>query len=509
MPVHDMPPIQFAPARGARLAYQIWGEGSETIVAIPPLAQNIEVSWESPLIRRMYERFGTFSRYVLFDKRGTGSSDRSTKIPGIDERVSDLRAIMDHAGIDRAHLYGQSDGGPMTIMFAATHPDRVQSLILDSTGASLAPPWPEDERIVRRERQVAEWGTPDSRVVDFFAPSLAGDQEFRSWHQRYERMSATADSLRELLDLSTEMDVREVLPHLDVPTLVIHRTGDRVIPRNLAIELHENIPGAQLLEVESDDHFAYVGDIEPWLQAIEEFVTGSTQQAPPPATARTTIRIITLGRFAVTVDGVPVPTAAWGSRLARQVLKRLTAARGWPVSREELIDLLWPDESDLRRLSARLSVQLSAVRRVLGGGIIADRESVRLDLEEVSTDLEEFYRATDDRAIIAAYAGEFLPQDQYDDWTSGARDEARSRFAAAARRVAAIELEHGNHLVAAGLARRLLEADRYDSDAHHLLITSLLRAGETGEARRAHARWGAAMAEVGVDPARFDELIDS
>lgn len=509
MAVDDMPPIHFAPARGARLAYQVFGEGPETIVAIPPLAQNIEVAWEWPLIRHMHERFAQFCRYLVFDKRGTGSSDRRSKVPGIDERVSDLRAVMDHADIHRAHLYGQSEGGPMTILFAATYPDRVQSLILDSTGASLAPPWPEDERVLRRERQVAEWGTPASRMVDFFAPSLAGDQEYRSWHQRYERQSATTDSLRELLDLSAEMDVRQVLPTLEVPTLVIHRSGDRVIPRELCVELAENIPGARFLEVESNDHFAYVGDLEPWMEAIEEFVTGTVSPAPPRPPSPPAVRIVTLGRFGVEIDGEEVPTAAWGSRLARQIVKRLVAARGWPVAREELIDLLWPDEADLRRLSARLSVQLSGVRKVLGGGVVADRESVRLDLDEVSTDLEDFYRATDDRTVVAAYPGEFLPQDAYEDWTAGTRDEARARFVAAARRVAELESSHGNHLAAASLARRLLEADRYDEDAHRLLVTNLLDAGEVSEARRAHENRCGAMAELGISVERFEQLTGS
>ncbi|CAN5863757.1 hypothetical protein BH23ACT4_BH23ACT4_07400 [soil metagenome] len=499
----DRSPIRFAQARGARLAWQIWGKGP-AMVAIPPLAQNIEMAWESPYVQRMLNRFGTFSRYLHFDKRGTGASDRRSEIPGIDERVDDVRRVMDDAGIEAAHLFVQSDGGPMSILFAATYPERVNSLIFHGSGACLSPPLTEEERIISRERQVREWGTPESQIVDRFAPSLAADQEFRTWHQRYERQSATTDSLRELLDLASEMDAREVLPTLDVPTLVIHRKHERIIPLALGRELATSIPGARLLELDGEDHFAYAGDIDLWMTEVERFVTGEVKPRTATIPTEKTVRIVTLGRFAVEVRGTALPTSVWGSRLARQLLKRLVAARGWPVTREELFDILWPHEADLRLLGPRLSVQLSAIRRVLGGGIVADRNMVRLDLEEVATDLENFYKATDDAAVVAAYSGDFLPEDRYDDWTTGPRDEARTRFVAAARRLAERNRDSGNPLLAVSLGRRLLEADRYDDEAHRLVIESLVAGGEVGEARRSHRFWQENMAEIGVTVGPFD-----
>lgn len=504
MPFDNLP-VRFAPARGARLAWQQWGEGPATIVAIPPLAQNIEVGWEQPLIRRMLERFGTFSRYLHFDKRGSGASDRHSEVAGMDERVEDLRAVMDDAGIERASFFVQSDGGPMALLFAATYPRRVDRLVMFGSGACLAPEVPEDIRVERRERQVAEWGTPDSRMVDFFAPSLAADQEFRTWHQRYERLAASAQSLRDLLDLSCEMDASEVLSDLRTPTLVIHRTGDRVVPVEQGRELAARIPDAKLLELPGDDHFAYVGDLEEWMPAVEEFVTGAVASTPPPA-PEPGVRIVTLGGFRVEVGGDPVATSEWGSRHARQLCKRLVAARGWPVTREELIDLLWPDETDMRKLGARLSVRLSEIRRVLGGGIVADRHIVRLDLDEVTTDLEDFHRARDDRAILAAYTGEFLPEDRYEDWTQQTRDEARTRFITAARRLAETERDAGNPLRAAEYGRRILQVDPYDGDAHSLVVESLLAAGESGEARRAHAAWTSALEELGLPKPEMPQL---
>ncbi len=504
----DSPQIHFALSRGSRIAYQVFGDGPVTMVSIPPTAQNIEMAWEWPDVRAMLERFGSFSRFLHFDKRGTGASDRRSQLPGIDERVEDLRAVMDHAGIDRAHFFANSEGGPMAILFAATYPDRAQSLALWGTGASIvSPDLTDEERSDRKERHRAYaglWGTADSPVVDGFAPSLAANQDFRNWHRRYERAAADTDSLVELLDLTLDMDVREVLPQLDLPVLVFHRSGDRIIPVEFGRELAEAIPGARLVEMAGDDHFGYAGDLDLWMDELERFVTGEVQERSDPVETRRKVLVQTLGRFAVTIDGDEVPSSAWDSRRARQLLKRLVAARGWPVTRDELMDLLWPDESDRRKLGARLSVQLSAVRRVLGGGVIADRESVALDLNEVATDLEAFYGASDDGAIVAAYSGEFLPDDVYEDWSGPARDEARSRFVAAARRLASADVAEGRFAQAARIGRSLLEVDPYDEGAHRLVVESMLGAGEKGEAQRAHAAWESAMAELGISVDPFE-----
>lgn len=136
----QIPPIHFDPARGARIAYQVFGDGPATVVSTPPMAQNIEMAWERPEIRHMFDRFAEFCRFVHFDKRGTGSSDRRSHVAGIDERVDDLRAVMDHAAVDRARLFANSEGGPMAILFAATYPDRVDSLTLWGSGPSMMPP---------------------------------------------------------------------------------------------------------------------------------------------------------------------------------------------------------------------------------------------------------------------------------------------------------------------------------------------------------------------------------
>ncbi len=502
---------RFAPARGARLAYQVFGAGDQTVVAIPPLAQNIELSWEQPDIRRMLERFGSFCRYLHFDKRGTGCSDRRSQVADIDERVDDVRAVMDHAGIEHAHLFGSSEGGPMTLLFAATYPDRVDSVILFGSGASTFPhelSGDELDDIRQRQRLAIErWGTPGSTVAARFAPSLAAaDPSFVAWHQRYERFAASTDSLQDLIELALRVDVSDVLPNIEAPILVIHRTEDLAVPIACGRRVVATVPGARMFEQEGPDHYAYAGNVDGWMDEFERFVTGEVRSEPVSGRLRPSVHIVTLGRFAVLVDGAEVPTSTWGSRRARQLCKRLVAARGWPVTRDELFHLLWPDETDRQRLGARLSVQLSTVRRVLGGGVIADRESIRLDLEEVSTDLEGFHRAQGDEAVVAAYPGEFLPDDVYEDWATTTRTEVRTRFALAARRLAVSALQAGEPDRAVELTGRLVEVDPYDETAHRLRVAALLRAAAIPEAERAHATWCQAMCELDVPVPTWEEL---
>lgn len=501
----DVPEIRFAEARGARLAYQVWGEGTEPVLGVPPLAQNIEHAWEQPMIRAMLERFGSFAHYAHFDKRGTGSSDRHVDVPGLDERVEDLRAVMDAVGFDSAHLFGVSDGGSMAIMFAATYPERVRSLVLHGTGPSLTRADVTAEELEERRAlasMVADlWGTPESIVTSVFAPSMMADEEYQRWHQHYERMSADRAALRDLLDLGLDVDVRDVLAELTVPTLVMHNTGDPLIDVSLGRELAASIPGATLIEHDLHDHFNYLHP-DVWMADFERFVTGGVQPrevSSPPAR----VRISTLGRFAVEVDGVEVDPAAWGSRKARLLCMRLVAARGWPTTREALFDMLWPEETDLRRLGARLSVQLSAVRRVLGGGVIADRQTVGLDLQHVEVDIEELLTADDPDTIVDAYAGDFLPTEHDEVWAAGVRDEARLRFIAAAKAVIAGALERGDGDRAVVIARRVVDLDRYDSGGHEQLVDALERAGLVGEARRAHDDYRQAMAEIDIDVAPY------
>ncbi len=464
----DVPPIQFAEAPGgARIAYQRWGSGPP-VVAIPPAAQNIESAWEWPGLRAIFERFGSFCDYLHYDKRGTGSSDRTIRVPHVDDRVDDLRAVMDTAGVERAHLFGQSEGGVTTLLFAATYPHRVASVILFGSGARLFDGETlttefRAQQIERRTEFAERWGTDDSMSVDIFAPSLADSKEFRSWFTRYERLSAGHDTLKELFIEMLDMDARDVVPDIEAPILMMHRVGDASMPIELGREVADMARDATLVELPGIDHFSFVGDVDSWMEPFERWVTGTVRDRPPKLMPTGKAHVTTLGRFAVTVDGREVELNEWGSRRARTLLKRLVIARGWPVTRDELFDLLWPDEVDRARLGARLSVQLSNVRRVLGGGVLADRDTISLDRSQVSADLFEILGGDDTERIIELGAGDFLPEDRYEDWVIPVGEQVRLTVAAAIRRrLAEIEAAGGSDSPEAlRLARRHDELERH------------------------------------------------
>jgi len=389
----------------------------------------------------------------------------------------------------------------MAMLFAVTYPERVERLVLHATDARIFDRDGVSPEALERRRWGADgvftaWGTERSRLLPLVAPSAWADPDYRPWEPRYERHSATPAAIRDLLAMADGIDVRAVLGQISVPTLLLHVRGDPVIPIERVRQTAAAIPGAVLVEHDGIDHFPHVGETGWWLDALEQFVTGSI--APRrPRVARRAARIRTFGGFGVLHDGVEIPLTAWGSRRARTLCKRLAASAGEPVPREQLIELLWPDEPDAAPLPARLSVQLSTVRRLLGGGVIADRDSVRLDLREVELDLVELHRALrdgDDAGAATLYTGEFLPEDVYADWAAAPRDRARRGVLGALGRLAAATADAD---VAIDHLQRALELDPFDVAVHERLIKVLHDAGRLGEARRAHDRYASQMRDLG------------
>lgn len=505
MQVEQRRPVRFARVDGAAVAYQTWGDGPATVVAVPPLAQNIELTWERPEYRRLFARLGSFARVLHFDKRGTGASDRTSRMPTIDQRVEDLVAVMDAAGIERGHVIGFSEGGPVAIALAATYPERVETLALFGSGARMVGDLTVEERQERRRivRYFAEhWGTDDSVTLDLFGPSVAYDPSYREWEPRYERQSATPGALDEMLEMLEVIDVRPLLASVTAPMLILHRRDDAVAPVALARETAALFPAARLVELEGSDHMSQLGDVDAWLDHYERFVAGTLGPHRAGAASRD-VRITTMGGFRVSVDDEPVPASAWGSRQARLVCKRLAVAVDRPVPRDELADLLWPDELDPTRRSARLSVVLSNIRRVLGGGLTADRDAVQLDLDTVSVDLAALHRALargDDAALAAAYTGPILPEDAYQDWAIAARERIASAVASARRRLASASAQAKRWDEVVDHCRAVLELDGFDERTHETLVSALLSAGRRGEAQTAVDRYRERMTELGVQP---------
>lgn len=499
--------MRYARVAGVSLAYQTWGEGPATIVAVPPLAQNIELTWERPEYRAMLGRLGSFAHVLHFDKRGTGASDRTTRMPSVEERVEDLRAIMLDAAIARAHLLGVSEGGPVALALAATYPDLVDGVVLINSGARIYGDETCAEVDTRRERNAifAElWGTEETLALDVLAPSLASDAGYRAWEPRYERQSASPAAIRELLEMIESIDVRPLLPSIAAPLLALHRRHDRVVSIDRSREVAAVARDASVVELEGHDHMAQAGDVHAWLDHVEAFITGSVSpQARHTYRRHRSVAITTMGGFSVRIDGEDVAQQAWGSRRARQLCKRLAVAAGQPLTRDLLVEMLWADESDAQRLGARLSVLLSNIRRVLGGGIVADRSAVALDVTAVDLDLRRLFDALargDDKGAIDAYTGPLLPEDVYEEWATETAERVKRAVIGAHRRVA-------TEAAAASLfedverhAEHILELDGFDEWAHEMLVRTLAAAGRTGDAVRADDRYRERMAELGVRP---------
>jgi pimeloyl-ACP methyl ester carboxylesterase/DNA-binding CsgD family transcriptional regulator len=280
-------PTRYAKSDDVSIAYQVLGDGPLDLVFVMGWVTHLDLMWEEFRFARFLQRLAGFSRLILFDKRGTGLSDRVPlhALPTLEQRMDDVRAVMDAVGSERAALLGVSEGGPLCALFAATYPQRTAALV--TVGGYprrlRAPDYPWGETPEERDRFLEqcqrEWGT-DTRLA-VRAPSLAHDEAFRTWWATYLRMSASPGAATALTRMNMEIDIRHVLPAIRVPTLIIHRTGDRLLPAAGSRYMAERIPGARYVELPGDDHLPFVGDQEAILAEVEQFLTG-VRPAPEP-----------------------------------------------------------------------------------------------------------------------------------------------------------------------------------------------------------------------------------
>ncbi|MEX1271906.1 MAG: adenylate/guanylate cyclase domain-containing protein, partial [Acidimicrobiia bacterium] len=248
---------------------------------VPGFASNIDVMWDDPDTARFLSTLASFSRLIVFDKRGTGMSDAVPidRLPHLEERMDDVRAVMDAVGSERATLLGHSEGGNMSILFAATYPDRCDGLILVACYAKRI--WSEDypwaPASADREAEIAEierdWGDP-SRIPSWMAPSRKTDPAFVEWLARYFRLAASPRAAAHLVRMNTAIDTRAILPSIRVPTLCIYRTDDADVQVEEGRWIAAQIPGSRFIEMPGQDHYLAAGDFEPLLDEIREFLTG-------------------------------------------------------------------------------------------------------------------------------------------------------------------------------------------------------------------------------------------
>ena len=291
-----LPDTRYARLDDSYIAFQVVGNAPRDIVFLSAWFSHVDGRWEEPRFAAMLRRISGFSRLILFDKRGSGASDPlPAGDPTWEEWSDDILAVMDAAGSDRATIVGVGDSGPMAILLAAHHPERVSSLVLVNTGARLTRggddyPWgmtsDDVERFLERSRKT--WGT--GGITDVFGPSVADDERYRQWWARFQRMGASPGRAVRMARLIFGMDARRALPEIRVPTLVVHRRDFRLFPVELGRYLAERIAGARLVELDGADGFVYLGDMNAIVDEIEEFVTG-IRRAPEVDRALATVLI--------------------------------------------------------------------------------------------------------------------------------------------------------------------------------------------------------------------------
>jgi class 3 adenylate cyclase len=276
-----LPTTRYADSGGASIAYQLAGEGSLDLLFLPGWISQIEQLWESPAVRRFLERLAVFSRLILFDRRGAGLSDRSLGEQSIEQDVQDALAVLDAAGSERAALLTYSLGGPVGALLAADHPQRVGALIMYASIArtSWAPDYEwaltSERRKVMVAANSAAWGKIDNPVMQTLAPSMSGDPGLSEWFARMQRLAASPAEAKATSEALVDLDVREVLPRVQVPTLVMHRSRDEAWDIRHSRYLAEHIAGARYVELEGRDSFPFVGDSDAIVEEIEEFLTGA------------------------------------------------------------------------------------------------------------------------------------------------------------------------------------------------------------------------------------------
>jgi pimeloyl-ACP methyl ester carboxylesterase len=297
----EAPRVHYAHSGNVNIAYQVIGSGPIDLVFVMGWVSHLEYFWNEPSFARFLTRLSSMARLILFDKRGTGLSDPVpvSELPSLDTRLDDVRAVMDAAGSRRAVLMGVSEGGPLCSLFAATYPEKTEALVMMGSYArrmwDAEYPWgtTQEERDRFCETILADWGGPVGLAER--APSMADDASFRAWWSAYLRMGASPGAAVALTRMNAAIDIRDVLPSIRVPTLVMHRTGDRCMKVEEGRYLASRIPGATFVELPGVDHLPFVGDQDALLSAIEEFLARRETPRPQTAALATAVSVASRG----------------------------------------------------------------------------------------------------------------------------------------------------------------------------------------------------------------------
>jgi len=271
-----MEPIRTRYAKNGHIsvAYQVFGEGGVHLVMVPGFISHIENYWDEPRLAQWLRKLGSFSRVILFDKQGTGLSDRPSKAPGMDERMDDVRAVMDAVGIERAAIFGISEGGSLATLFTASHPARSQALILYGAFAKFKSWFPTQEALEDLFQYIdTAWGSGES--LPMFAPTMKDHLGLREWWGKFERLGGSPGAVKKIMRLNSQIDIADILPTVNVPTLIIHRKDDVTVNVEGGRLFAKRIPNAKYVELSGVDHLPFVGEnSNQILDEMAKFLTG-------------------------------------------------------------------------------------------------------------------------------------------------------------------------------------------------------------------------------------------
>ena len=322
------PKTRYAKSGDVHIAYQVFGEGPVDLVFVPGFISHIENYWDEPSFARWLRRLGSFSRVIMFDKRGTGLSDQVSELPGMDQRMDDIRVVMDAVGIERAGIFGLSEGGSLSTLFAASHPDRAQSLIVCGSFAQFSSWIPTQDALEDFLQYVDNnWGSGESMLM--FAPSKEGDLAFQQWWGKFERLGASPAAAITLLRMNSQIDITDILPSVNVPTLVIHRKDDVTVNVEGGRLLAERIPDSKYVELSGADHLPWIGENSGQiLDEMEQFLTG---ERSTPSIERVLATVVFTDIVGSTARAQALGDRAWGDLLGlhdKSVRQELARFRG-------------------------------------------------------------------------------------------------------------------------------------------------------------------------------------
>ncbi len=319
---------RYAQSDGLNIAYQVFGTGPLDLVLVPGFISHLEFAWQEPLLARFLRKLSAFTRVIAFDKRGMGLSDRDPRreTPSLTERTDDIAAVMDAAGSSRAALLAWSEGGPTSLLFTRGAPERVAALILVGTTARFTAGEDFPEGIPRDLLELfidtmrEDWGTGVG--FELYAPSLADDERLRSWWASYQRFASSPGAVAASLRMHLDVDVRHVLPDIDVPTLIMHRTYDMLVPVECARSTAAKITGARYVEQPGEDHMYWLGDQDGTLAAMRDFLS-ATPDGAPIAALRQSRRRPASGWESLTEAEMDIVRLVTSGMTNRQIAERL------------------------------------------------------------------------------------------------------------------------------------------------------------------------------------------